>query len=318
MAHIRGYGTGVANFRDRSCASKRSASRSASRASVSTRARSPASPCRQHRLTRASSSGPDGRASIPARARERRQLALRDHHRWQRHPHPDRRAPDGRRRGPRHRQPRDRGRRPRDPGGGRQRQALRGAAHAAGPRPAARAPTRSGSHDPGRVGRAAAGSRSCRRASSGSATRSTTTTRRSGSRSSRACRPSGSFVEEFAPARTYGFLKDLGLMRKNGLARGGSLDNAVVLGKRGPLNGLASSATSSSATRSWTSSATWPWSAGRSWATSSPATPGTRSTSSSVRERSSAPGVEDTAPRRPARRRPPRSAIRRRSRLAAR
>jgi len=47
-----------------------------------------------------------------------------------------------------------------------------------------------------------------------------------------------SFVEEFAPARTYGFLKDLGLMRKNGLARGGSLDNAIVLGNSGPLNGL--------------------------------------------------------------------------------
>ena len=46
------------------------------------------------------------------------------------------------------------------------------------------------------------------------------------------------FVEELAPARTYGFLKDLGLMRKNGLARGGSLDNAVVVGNRGPLNGL--------------------------------------------------------------------------------
>ena len=47
-----------------------------------------------------------------------------------------------------------------------------------------------------------------------------------------------SFVEDVAPARTYGFLRDLGLMRKNGLARGGSLDNAVVIGNRGPLNGL--------------------------------------------------------------------------------
>src|SRR3989475_10479027 len=47
-----------------------------------------------------------------------------------------------------------------------------------------------------------------------------------------------SFVEAFAPARTYGFLKDLGLMRKNGLARGGSLDNAIVLGNRGALTGL--------------------------------------------------------------------------------
>jgi UDP-3-O-[3-hydroxymyristoyl] N-acetylglucosamine deacetylase len=46
------------------------------------------------------------------------------------------------------------------------------------------------------------------------------------------------FVDEFAPARTYGFLRDVGFMRKNGLARGGSLDNAIVLGKRGPLNGL--------------------------------------------------------------------------------
>ena len=46
------------------------------------------------------------------------------------------------------------------------------------------------------------------------------------------------FAEEFAPARTYGFLKDVGQMRKNGLARGGSLDNAVVVGKRGPINGL--------------------------------------------------------------------------------
>ena len=47
-----------------------------------------------------------------------------------------------------------------------------------------------------------------------------------------------SFVNEFAPARTYGFLKDLGIMRKNGLALGGSLDNAIVVGKRGTLNGL--------------------------------------------------------------------------------
>ena len=46
------------------------------------------------------------------------------------------------------------------------------------------------------------------------------------------------FIEEFAPARTYGFLDDLGNMRKNGLARGGSLDNAVVVGKHGVINGL--------------------------------------------------------------------------------
>ncbi|HXG04239.1 MAG TPA: UDP-3-O-acyl-N-acetylglucosamine deacetylase [Candidatus Binatia bacterium] len=46
------------------------------------------------------------------------------------------------------------------------------------------------------------------------------------------------FVEEFAPARTYGFLKDLGVMRKKGLARGASLENAIGIGKRGVLNGL--------------------------------------------------------------------------------
>ncbi len=46
------------------------------------------------------------------------------------------------------------------------------------------------------------------------------------------------FVEEFAAARTYGFLKDVGSMRRNGLALGGSLENAIVLGKRGPINGL--------------------------------------------------------------------------------
>ena len=47
-----------------------------------------------------------------------------------------------------------------------------------------------------------------------------------------------SFVSEYAPARTYGFLEDLGTMRKHGLALGGSLDNAIVVGKRGTLNGL--------------------------------------------------------------------------------
>jgi UDP-3-O-[3-hydroxymyristoyl] N-acetylglucosamine deacetylase len=46
------------------------------------------------------------------------------------------------------------------------------------------------------------------------------------------------FVEDFAPARTYGFLKDLGQLRRNGLARGGSLENAVVLDQHRVLNGL--------------------------------------------------------------------------------
>jgi UDP-3-O-[3-hydroxymyristoyl] N-acetylglucosamine deacetylase len=44
------------------------------------------------------------------------------------------------------------------------------------------------------------------------------------------------FVEELASARTYGFLKDVGDLRKNGLAKGGSLDNTVVVGRRAVLN----------------------------------------------------------------------------------
>jgi len=45
------------------------------------------------------------------------------------------------------------------------------------------------------------------------------------------------FVEELASARTYGFLKDLELLRQQGLALGGSLDNAVVVGQERVLNG---------------------------------------------------------------------------------
>jgi UDP-3-O-[3-hydroxymyristoyl] N-acetylglucosamine deacetylase len=45
------------------------------------------------------------------------------------------------------------------------------------------------------------------------------------------------FVEEVAPARTFTFLKDVDTMRQNGLARGGTLENAVVVGDDGVLNG---------------------------------------------------------------------------------
>jgi len=55
----------------------------------------------------------------------------------------------------------------------------------------------------------------------------------------RACAPGEEqFVNEYAPARTYGFLKDLGFLRKSGRALGGSLDNTIVVGKHGTLNGL--------------------------------------------------------------------------------
>lgn len=44
------------------------------------------------------------------------------------------------------------------------------------------------------------------------------------------------FVKEVAPARTFGFLKDVEYMMANGLAKGGSLNNAVILGEDGVMN----------------------------------------------------------------------------------
>jgi UDP-3-O-[3-hydroxymyristoyl] N-acetylglucosamine deacetylase len=47
-----------------------------------------------------------------------------------------------------------------------------------------------------------------------------------------------SFAESIAPARTFGFLKDVEVLRQNGLALGGSLENAIVIGDAGVLNAL--------------------------------------------------------------------------------
>ena len=44
------------------------------------------------------------------------------------------------------------------------------------------------------------------------------------------------FIRDIAPARTFGFLRDVEMLRANGLAKGGSLDNAVVVGDDGILN----------------------------------------------------------------------------------
>jgi len=44
------------------------------------------------------------------------------------------------------------------------------------------------------------------------------------------------FATELAPARTFGFLKDVERLRANGLAKGGSLDNAVIVDDEGILN----------------------------------------------------------------------------------
>lgn len=47
-----------------------------------------------------------------------------------------------------------------------------------------------------------------------------------------------SFRREIAPARTFGYLRDVEAMRRAGLARGGSLDNALVFDDDGPMTPL--------------------------------------------------------------------------------
>lgn len=45
------------------------------------------------------------------------------------------------------------------------------------------------------------------------------------------------FINELAPARTFGFLRDVEMLKSRGLAQGGSLDNAIVLGDKEVING---------------------------------------------------------------------------------
>jgi UDP-3-O-[3-hydroxymyristoyl] N-acetylglucosamine deacetylase len=44
------------------------------------------------------------------------------------------------------------------------------------------------------------------------------------------------FIHEIASARTFGFLSEIPLLYERGLARGGSLENALVYGPDGPIN----------------------------------------------------------------------------------
>ncbi|SFM66447.1 UDP-3-O-acyl-N-acetylglucosamine deacetylase [Thermodesulforhabdus norvegica] len=46
----------------------------------------------------------------------------------------------------------------------------------------------------------------------------------------------GNFIREIAPARTFGFLKDVEKLQSQGLALGGSLENAIVFGEGKILN----------------------------------------------------------------------------------
>ena len=43
-------------------------------------------------------------------------------------------------------------------------------------------------------------------------------------------------MQDIAPARTFGFLREIETLRQQGLALGGSLENAVVIGDTGVLN----------------------------------------------------------------------------------
>ncbi len=45
------------------------------------------------------------------------------------------------------------------------------------------------------------------------------------------------YKREIAPARTFGFVKDIGALQKQGLALGGRFDNFVLIGAEGPING---------------------------------------------------------------------------------
>ena len=46
----------------------------------------------------------------------------------------------------------------------------------------------------------------------------------------------GNYAAEVAPARTFGFVEELEQLKQSGLARGGSLDNAIALTRDGILN----------------------------------------------------------------------------------
>ncbi len=66
------------------------------------------------------------------------------------------------------------------------------------------------------------------------AVRRATTTNRSARTISTARSPREPSATEIAPARTFTFLRDVEAMRAQGLARGGSLDNALVYDENGP------------------------------------------------------------------------------------
>jgi UDP-3-O-[3-hydroxymyristoyl] N-acetylglucosamine deacetylase len=57
-----------------------------------------------------------------------------------------------------------------------------------------------------------------------------------GKQTFRATLTNGSYLEEIAPARTFGFLHEADAMRQQGLIRGASMENAIVLNREKVLN----------------------------------------------------------------------------------
>ena len=94
---------------------------------------------------------------------------------------------------------------------------------------------------------------SCRPMSSASATRSTIAIPSSGRQVASYAISEDVFQSELAPARTYGFLRDVPLMRQHGLARGGSLTMPSWSASASCSTTTCGSTTSSCATRSWIS-----------------------------------------------------------------
>jgi hypothetical protein len=86
-----------------------------------------------------------------------------------------------------------------------------------------------------------------------------------------------SYSKDIARARTFGFTKDVEMLRANGLALGGGLDNAIVMDDYKVLNADVACVTTTnlSSTKSWMPWATCTCWANRCWratARSAPAT----------------------------------------------
>ncbi len=85
---------------------------------------------------------------------------------------------------------------------------------------------------------ATSASRSTRRITSRSATPSASTIRCCGTSRAPSASPKHRSPITSPRARTFGFLKEVEWLRQNGLALGGSLENAIVIGDTGVLNAL--------------------------------------------------------------------------------